>query len=224
MRIGILILSLSAIISCHTPIQSIEDFHNDRIMDVPNSIIAKMDSFIISKTGTEVFSKYFVFDTKASGYFSGDSNYYKFHKEQSQQYVNYPHIKIVYHFQIPDKPWRNVSLSWPVDTSGNFIKYNLPFGIPDCTKNPKNCSFKIDSLQAISIANAAGLPKGLKQITARFTKNMFPDRERQNIGSIFCWAVSSTIEEGGYGATWVDYYVDISTGKIVVKSEGGWVE
>jgi len=186
-------------------VQQMDYFQSHRVTSIPINAVAKMDSFIVSKAGRDLFYNCFVFDTSESGFFRGDTSFQKPNIDENSRYMAHPYNLFVYYFHLPKKPWHKQKLWWPVDTSGDFIQNNLPYGIPDCQSVLSNCSFSIDSLEAINIAKKAGIPLGIDTLRAGFG---FAKRKYE-------WCVSSTISKGKHGAESIYYSVDINSGEII---------
>ena len=191
-------------------VQELDYFQSHRISTIPSNVVAKMDSFIVSRTGQDLFYKSFFYDTSESGFFRGEPSYQRPNIAENSRYMAQPYHLFVYYFHLPNKPWHKWKLWWPVDTSGDFIQNNLPYGIPDCQSALSNCSFSIDSLEAVGIAKKAGLSSGVTPLCASFG---FEN------GKYF-WMVGTTTFRSKSSAKVVIYYVDINTGEMVGK--GGW--
>ena len=181
-----------------------------KVANVPNYLVARMDSFVIAKTGKIIFEKYFVFDTIYSGYYLskesnpkyGDSIYYSW---------DYSHYYFVYNLRIPEKPWHSLSLGWPTDTLGCFNKNHLPYGIPICTSDSSSF-FLIDSAQAISIAQSDGLKDCFGSPTAEFKLGI--DTHNSN-KECFAWVVHCQHDKKGDEQ--VNFLIDVNNGKVVIK-------
>ncbi len=179
-----------------------------RTAPVPQLIQAKMDSFVISRTGSVIFREYFVFDSSISGFHPANPSYQQTGVAEGSLYIGYDRFSICYQFRFPKKPWRKINFSWFVDTLGVLL--TSPYGIPDCTDSLQ-CIFSVDSLEAIKIARSNGIEPGGDSITAELTAG-FPYFDKGKI----VWDVMSVTRNVGFRKE-DHYFVDINTGKIVNK-------
>jgi hypothetical protein len=183
-----------------------------RIAVLPANIRNGMDSLVISRTGRDVFATYFVLDSAISGLFPGDESYKKDNpRPQEPRFLAFDRYIVRYWFRIPDKPWRRASLIWTVDLQGTLISPTSLDQIPNCV-GTGDCTFQIDSCDAIASARTAGIPEGLRPLTAYFSP--FPIEGR------IVWEVSSTVEQRSHPLFARDsvYFVDASTGAVVGRS------
>ncbi len=134
---------------------------------IPDFIIAKSDSFIISKVGPTYFADYIIFDSVRSRYYPPDS-FCISHPSSCSNYLRYPNYLMVYTFKIPEKPWIDELIEFAVDSVGNIIAERSPYGIPECLSNPSCCIFGIDSSMAVNLAKQSGLEDGIKPWQASF--------------------------------------------------------
>jgi len=131
---------------------------------IPDFIIAKSDSLIISKTGVTIFHKYIKYDSSSSAFVPNA--------------FCYPcvHYNMFYTFKIPEKPWVDEIIGFNLDSTGNLITSNptchgsreWPEGIPECVLDPSCCIFGIDSAMAVDIAKEAGIREGNAPLSASF--------------------------------------------------------
>lgn len=93
---------------CRAQITTVTAIGMDRepVARVPGWIKAKMDTFVISKTGIEVFKKYFVFDYAHSGLHPANPGYFQIKPNAPGRFMAYARYSIAYIFRFPDKPWR----------------------------------------------------------------------------------------------------------------------
>jgi hypothetical protein len=182
------------------------DFLKYKVAAVPNYLVARMDSFIIAKTGKTIFEKYFVYDTIYSGYFLGDSTYTRQRGDSIYYYMGYPHYYFVFNFRFPEKPWHKLLFGWPTDTLGNFDNDHLPYVIPDRSSNSPYI-FLIDSSQAISIAQSVGLKECINR-----PKAILKIYQEHFVWVVNCQTVKSKKED-----IFFDILIDIHTGNIVHK-------
>jgi hypothetical protein len=201
------------ILISNTSISQDANYQKHKVGVIPNFILARMDSFIIAKTGKIIFEKYFVFDTIQSGCYSGDTSVVIQYGDSVYSYRRFPYYYFAYKFRDPQKPWLQMPLHWPTDINGNFNKYYLPYGIPNC-KSDSSSFFLIDSSKAISIAQSHGLKGCLDQPTATFKLGI--DTKHANKED-YIWVVYCDSVRGTGRDIYLEYCIDINTGAIVHK-------
>jgi hypothetical protein len=189
-----------------------------RISAVPIEEVIKMDSSIAVRIGRELFRKYLVFDSSLSGVFRGDitrsrfpidSSYLESDADKEPPYLGQAYYIFIYFFRIPEKPWQNIEFIWPRDLLKPADQF-FPFGdLPECLSNPGNCNFVIDSMQAVSIAIASGISKGIRPITAKLD---YLTREKRIV-----WNVQSLIMDDGRMSDLDFRMVCMSTGEILMQ-------
>ncbi len=181
-----------------------------RIATVPLSIKIQIDSVFVSKTGEKIYKEYFLFDSLKSGLYPGNPDYLQYNKTDYQYFRAFLHYNIYYDFVIPEKPWQRLTLIWYLDSLGNIIEGHYPEWLPNCIHNPSNCTFGIDSLEAISIAKLNGIPLDKQEnIIAELST------ERGKDGVRIVWAVTGYTDnnKGTF------YYIDINTGEVIKKEK-----
>ena len=163
---------------------------------VPVEILAKADSFIISTTGKDFFSKYITAD---------------FYRTK----VHPDFYEMSYKFFMPEKPFVNAAIKFMVDSSGNIMKNRDIVGIPRCRLYPDECEFNIDEESAIQIASEMGLKEGVKEWEAGFLWDF--KREK------YVWKILSTLTELGegdhYKATGQEMIIDLNTGEVLALND-----
>lgn len=191
--------------------QNIKITHRDiddiRIATVPTIFKLKVDSAIISRTGNNIYHKYFLFDSLKSGLYPGNKDYLQLDPTKYSYYLGLAHYNVIYFFVIPKKPWEKVALSWHLDSLGNFIKGHFPEKLPDCISDSSNCLFEVDSLEAISIAKDNGIPLAEEPKTIAKLSAYYDN------GFKIVWVVTSNVDRNHI----TFYYVDINTRKVLLK-------
>lgn len=127
-----------------------------------------IDSSISSKTGVNLFQKYFIFESLKSGVYPGNTDYLQFGKNDRSYSLAFTHIEVIYYFIYPLNPWQKIEMKWILDRLGNITADNYPSVIPDCMLDSTNCMFSVDSLGAISIAKSNGIMKNSNNCSARW--------------------------------------------------------
>jgi hypothetical protein len=108
---------------------------------VPSDLLNKANDYIKQRTGNDFFEKYISPDfvrTKRTP----------------------PYYFLTYRLIMPDKAYVNTVIQFSIDSIGNIIKDRDIIGIPDCVEG--GCSFNVTEEQAVKIATASGLDKGIK--------------------------------------------------------------
>jgi len=163
---------------------------------VPADVLAKADSFIISSTGKEFFSKYITADFYLSKHTP-------------------PYYEMAYRLYMPEKPYVNSVIKFTVDSVGNVIKNGDIVGIPVCRFFPEECNFNIDERTARIIAKEMGLKDGIKEWQAGFLW----DFERKR----YVWKILSTLDEIGseenYKATGQEIVIDPADGEVLALND-----
>jgi hypothetical protein len=163
---------------------------------IPVDVLAKADSFIISSTGKEFFSKYITADFYLSKHTP-------------------PYYEMAYRLYMPEKPYVNSVIKFTVDSVGNVIKNRDIVGIPACRFFPEECNFNIDEQTARIIANEMGLKDGIKEWQAGFLW----DFERKR----YVWKILSTLDEIGsdenYKATGQEIVIDPADGEVLALND-----
>ncbi len=161
-----------------------EDAYRQKIK-IPDFIIARSDSFLVSKTGPAFFNNYVKYDSVLSFYHELDSVWIR-NSNYSKSYWGRQYYHMVYNFKVSEKPWIYGQLYFDVDTSGNWITGSKTKGIPECLLNQNYCIFNIDSSMAISIAQQDGLEKGTEPWRAYFIWDYDPKNK-------YVWEVSNNL-------------------------------
>jgi len=136
---------------------------NRKVVIIPDYIVAKADSIIVSLTGSDYFTKNFTF-IKA-GYFPEiDSpgtpvalGIGKFMEANSNREDN--KYTVLYRFSVLGKDWIDEPIRFDFDSSGKLL-YGIPKTIPKYLQYPDSCAFLVDKKHALAIAHEAGLEEG----------------------------------------------------------------
>ena len=186
------IIILSAIlISCKCRACS-----NEEEISVPDEILEKSNSFIISNTGKEFFNNYITVDL-----------------------YNTKHIlstyEMAYKFIIPEKPYVSATIKFTVDSTGNVMKNRDIVGIPKCLNFPEQCEFNIDEKRARQLAEENALNPGIRDWKAGFSWDYKLEK--------YVWRILSTLTELGegdhYKATGQEVVIDPNTGEIIAFND-----
>ena len=145
---------------------------DENLVLIPDSIIAKADSFIISKTGEDFFKQYFQIDLQKSNFRD-------------------PYFHVYYNFRMLNPDFVDEVAHFYMDRNGNVIDTTGNTGIPDCLINPLDCSFYINESDARKIAEDEGLPAGIKDWLISFRWSSELHR--------YIWHIISTDREIGEG-------------------------
>ncbi len=129
-------------------------------------------------------------------------------KTNYQYFRAFLHYNIYYDFVIPEKPWQRITRIWYLDSLGNIIEDHFPEWIPNCISNSSNCTFDIDSLEAISIAKSNGITLGKKE---KIIAELSTARDKDGVKIV--WVVTGYIDDnkGSF------YFIDISNGEVISK-------
>lgn len=164
--------------------------------EVPFDVLAKADSFIISSTGKEFFSKYITADFYLSKHTP-------------------PYYEMAYRLYMPEKPFVNAVIKFTVDSVGNVLKNRDIVGIPKCRYFPDECKFNIDEQTARLIAKEMGLKDGIKDWQAGFLWDFKLER--------YVWKILSTLSEIGsdenYKATGQEMVIDPTDGEVLALND-----
>ncbi len=159
---------------------------------VPEEVLNKANSFIISKTGQEFFNKYITPDFAKTRY-------------------NPPYYEMAYRFYMPEKDYVVATIKFITDSTGNVLKDKDIIGIPDYLQNPDECNFTVDRDSVIKIARENGLKEGIKDWDVGFIWN--PQRQ------IYVWHVLSTLNEMkgdiGYRGNGQEVIISPVTGEVL---------
>ena len=163
---------------------------------VPLEVLAKADSFVISKTGKEFFDKYISVDFYQTKHAS-------------------PYYEMVYKFFMPEKPYVNSLIKFTVDSTGILVQKREIVGIPRCRYYSEECEFSIDEETARKIAKENGLEEGIKEWKAGFLWDV--KRER------YVWNILSTLHEMSgedvYKATGKEIIIDPTNGEVLALND-----
>lgn len=163
---------------------------------VPLEVLAKADSFIISKTGKDFFDKYITAD---------------FFKIKHTP----PYYEMAYKIFIPEKPYVNANIKFTVDSIGNVLNDRDITGIPKCHSFPEECNFKINEQTARLIAGEKGLKEGIKEWDAGFLWDIKLDK--------YVWKIISTLNEFGseenYRANGQEMVIDPANGEVLAIND-----
>jgi len=166
--------------------------------EVPFDILAKADSFIVSKTGKEFFDKYITVDF--------------YHTKHSP-----PYYEMEYQMYIPEAPYANAQIKFTIDSIGNVMMNRDIVGIPKCRYFPQECNFIIDEQQAKQIATEYGLEEGIKEWKTGFLWDY--KRER------YVWKILTTLSEikgeTVYKAKGKEIIIDPANGEVLALNDWG---
>jgi hypothetical protein len=185
MRILLLIV-MTALIGCSNPTNQ-TTVPVLPASTIPQFIKARADSFVISQVGPAFFMDYFSFDSIRSEFHEPDT-FCITHPTACLEFLQHPYYQMVYRFAIPDKPWINELTEIVLDSLGSVIPESPPYGIPHCVSDSSSCSFSIDSTDAISIAQQAGLEPGIRPWRTNFGWG-------GTTYDTYVWTVSNTLTE-----------------------------
>lgn len=164
--------------------------------EVPVEVLAKADSFIISKTGKDFFDKYITVD---------------FFRTKHTP----PYYEMAYKLYMPEKTYVEAIIKFTVDSVGNVMMNRDIVGIPKCRYFPEQCNFRIDEAVARVIAREKGLKEGIKEWQAGF---MWDFKQE-----IYVWKILSTLSESGgednYRATGQEMIVDPTSGEVIALND-----
>jgi hypothetical protein len=170
---------------------------NQEGADVPLNVLQEANLFIVSKTGPEFFHNYIVPDLVKT--------------KHSPLYY-----EMVYRLYLPAKPYVNTLITFTVDEAGKIVETRDIIGIPNCNKGPAVCDWQVDKDNAIRIAEAEGLEKGIKDWQIKFVWN--PERQ------IYVWRILTVIREFqgdfGYRGSGKEMLIDPVNGEVL--SLTGW--
>jgi hypothetical protein len=162
-----------------------------RFSTIPTTIIAKMDSFIVSNSGEYIFKNFISFDSVGLGILAGDTNY-----------------TIVYSLHYPNNISQKWKLWWLVDKHGNFINsYYSAHMVPNYHSDT-SYKFSIDSSNAIAIFKKSNIPLGIDSLKA------YVDFRNGRI----VWSIMITFSKSTYHRRANCYYIDMINGAIIGES------
>jgi hypothetical protein len=163
---------------------------------VPLVVLEKSNSYIISKTGEDIFNNYIAPD---------------FFRTRHTP----PYYEMVYKFYMPEKPFVDALIKFTVDSVGNVLEYQDIIGIPKCRYFPQQCNFKIDEETAMQIAANKGLEEGIKDWKVGFIWNVQQER--------YVWHVLSTLNEMegdfGYRGSGKEMIIDPINGEVLALND-----
>ena len=181
---------------------------------IPSPIIEKSNQVIISQVGNDFFEKYISLNKPSSKHYEAD-NYCIKNPSSCSKFLQKPHYLMVYTLKISEKPFVNGTIEFAVDDNGDLITERGTSGIPSCLKKPIECDFSIDEAKAITIAQGAGLEKGIKNWKTSF--NWYAGDLKK-----YVWTVQNTLSEdkreGSSGGKAM--VIDANTGKVIEIT--GW--
>ncbi len=166
--------------------------YTDSQSNVPENVLKRSNSFIVSKVGQEFFDSYIKPDFQETK------------KINSKYYM-------VYNFKIPDKPYVDNKIKFEVDSTGRIINQGNIIGLPDCNADPGKCEFNINEEQATQIAKDNNFEEGIKAWKVEFK---WTPKYNQ-----YVWSIRSTFEEmqnsNGIRAKGKVMLIDPNSGKVI---------
>lgn len=141
-------------------------------VQIPDSIFAVGDNFIVHKTGEKFFGEYIYRDFINS-------------KEHENFY------ELIYRFKIVDKEYVDEKIQFFIDKKGNVLQDHDVVGIPDCRSDSRNCEFNVDKESALEIASENILDEGVREWDISFRWS--PEHGK------YVWHILTTINEIGSG-------------------------
>lgn len=160
--------------------------------DVPLSVLNKANDFIIARTGRQFFEKYVT------------PNFI------NTKYVK-PNYNMVYELYMPEKPYVYGIIKFTISNKGIVDTAKEISGIPNCAGDSSACSFSINEKQAVQIAKANDLEKGINKWKVGFLWN-------KNLGQ-YVWHVLATEKESGKGKSYKgngrEIIIDPNTGLVL---------
>lgn len=190
-----------------------------QIISVPDYIIYKSNSVIISKVGQKFFDSYITLDSINSKFSLPDSFCVK-NPSRCADLNLIPHYRMVYKFIIPDNKYVNAFIEFVVDTCGIIVPSGGLGGIPKCPNNDCWGIFPIITIdKAVAIARENGLEQGIKEwvIKFHFYYGTFND---------YVWEIKNTLTEdksspNQYKSTGKGLLINASDGSIFQSF--GWM-
>jgi hypothetical protein len=190
-------------------------------MPIPDSVIAKSDSIIVSKTGPDFFHKYIHrvnYDTSSGSVFDLPCLDTHPAKALLEEYPEDPDggpdhnipYTVLYRFKIPGKPWIDEPIRFYFDSTGSVIG-GPPQEIPEYLAHPDSCTFGIDSVTAINIARKAGFEEGISPWEMSFGWS-----NEGLMNKKYTWVVRNTLHH------WEGHIIWIDPNSGVVLQRGEW--
>lgn len=160
---------------------------------IPDSIIYKSNSIIISKVGQEFFNSYIKLDSINSKFTVKDSFCIQ-NPSACEDYRLKPYYYMKYKFQMGCFEDAGSFIDFVLDTTGLLISSRAIYGIPKCTNNCCWNNFPIVSKnRAVEIAKEKGLEPGIKEWKIRLIFHVkYAD---------YYWSITNTIEENNSPST-----------------------
>jgi hypothetical protein len=177
---------------------------------LPPEVLAPCESYLGQRLTPDFAGHYVTLDAAASHREPGRPDC-----ESCLDFVRRPYYLVVYRFAIPDRPWVRGTFEFVVDERGAFVPERPPTGVPDCAREPVECTFPIDEERAVAAARAAGLPAGPGEWRARFDW-------AGGKWNTFAWSVRATRVRSDHGAAGREALVDANTGEVLETVE--WEE
>lgn len=159
-------------------------------VDIPDSIIQKIDIFIKSKVGEKYFNSFIKLDTIKSNF---RQSYRITHPSSCAEKLKSPHYLLIYNISVPDMGAEVAEIDLISDTLGNLISDCYIDKTPVCPDNDCWNYFPVVKKEdAIKIAKDAGLEEGIKDWIISFHFD-FEDSKA------YVWDIKTTLSgEGTY--------------------------
>lgn len=204
--LSLMILSSLFLFACDANTQL--QIETARSIVIQEHIIEQSDEYIRSQVGMDFFENYITFDKEKSEYYPPD-NYCVQNPSECSEFLQKPNYLMVYSLTIPEIPYLDGHIEIHLDEEGELIAEAEPSGIPNCIATPIECEFPVDEVRAITIAENAGLAKGIKE-WGKGSVHWYGGTLKT-----YVWTISNTLSEKGSDATGQTVIIDANTGEVL---------
>ena len=176
------------------PRESIPEGEQEIPFTVPDSIIHKMDAYLISGVGLRFFETYIKLDSTSSRYHPPLQGCLD-HPASCAEFLLYPHYYVTYKLCIPEEQFVDEYIEIVTDSSGCIVRSREVTGVPKCPNNDCwNIFPGIDHDEAVRIAQDAGLEEGIREweISFHFFSGELMD---------YVWEIKNTLYRSGTDTT-----------------------
>jgi len=176
---------------------------------IPPCIRERADRIVISRLGKAFFQEHVIFQPASSSYNAPEPTCVQ-DPSGCAGFLLSPYYRMVYTYQVPDLPGRDLTTEFLLDAAGNLITEAGPLDLPDCVHDPQECRFSVvDAASAIVIAREAGLEPGLVEWRTDF--HWYGGEL-----NTYVWTVDNTLtSESGGRQSGNTLIIDANSGKVL---------
>jgi len=175
----------------------------------PGGVYVPAQSAIVARVGDGFFRSYM---TTLSANTYPPAEHCVEHPNSCSESVRKGYSLVTFRFRIPELALVDEVIECVVDSDGKISRVS---GVPDCVRDPRECTFSYDATVARTIARNAGLEPGEKPWALSFHWHSGFES--------YVWDVSNTLHESKYGGGGRSVLIDANDGRVLGVYGWDWI-